>query len=248
MKTDDNVWRVVANAGVLTPPVLFEVPIEANLGEFIQILVDSGFIEFDIREQLIVATIIERSEMNFSVQQDASDRVVQEGLAYAVQNYCGPETFSADPKLEALWRAAALACNKLETYLAPFASDELTDRTADIEKLKKDVAYTIQPEDIAELEQTGYVTLKMLDGSEVSLSLDRVLGFAQVALLVAWELVGLYFDWSALGILILWFVGLWSFNVLTATAARTYFKLTRPQIKQTTPGISEADIEEALNG
>jgi len=110
---------------------------------------------------------------DFSTQQDAAYRVAQEGLAYAVQDYCDPETFAADPKLEQLWRAAALACNELESYLAPFAPDELSDRAADIKKLKKDVAYTIQPDDIAELEQTGFVTLKMLDGSEVSLSLDK---------------------------------------------------------------------------
>lgn len=75
--------------------------------------------------------------MSFETQQDAADRVVQEGLAYAVQDYCDPETFAADPELERLWREAALACNKLETYLAPFASDELTDRTADIAKLNE---------------------------------------------------------------------------------------------------------------
>lgn len=111
---------------------------------------------------------------DFSAQQDAAYRVAQEGLAFAVMDYFDPETFKDDPKLERLWREAALACNELESYLAPFAPDELFDRAADIERLKKDaVAYTIQPDDIAELEQTGFVTLKMLDGSEVSLSLDK---------------------------------------------------------------------------
>lgn len=74
----------------------------------------------------------------FSTQQDAAYRVAQEGLAYAVQDYCDPETFSADPKLEQLWRGAALACNELESYLAPFAPGELNDRTADIATLKKE--------------------------------------------------------------------------------------------------------------
>lgn len=112
--------------------------------------------------------------MSFETQQDAADRVAVEGLAYAVQDYCDPETFSADPKLEALWRAAALACNELESYLAPFAPDELSDRASDIEKLKEgDIAYTITPDDLAELEATGYVTLKMIDGDEVALSLDK---------------------------------------------------------------------------
>lgn len=36
-----------------------------------------------------------------------------------------------------------------------------------------DVAYTITPDDLAELEATGYVVLKMLDGDEVALSLDK---------------------------------------------------------------------------
>lgn len=75
---------------------------------------------------------------DFSTQQDAAYRVAQEGLAYAVQDYCAPETFAADPKLEALWRSAAIACNELESYLAPFAPDELSDRTADIAKLKEE--------------------------------------------------------------------------------------------------------------
>lgn len=111
---------------------------------------------------------------DFSTQQDAAYRVAQEGLAYAVQDYCGPETFSDDPELEVLWRRAAIACNELETYLAPFNPDELCDRTEEIGPLKEaEAAYTIQPDDIAELEQTGFVTLKMLDGSEVSLSLDK---------------------------------------------------------------------------
>lgn len=111
---------------------------------------------------------------DFSTQQDAAYRVAQEGLAYAVQDYCDPETFKDDPKLEQLWRSAALACNELESYLAPFAPDELNDRTGDIERLKQeDIAYAIQPDDIAELEETGFVTLKMINGDEVSLSLDK---------------------------------------------------------------------------
>lgn len=74
--------------------------------------------------------------MSFETQQDAADRIVQEGLAYAVQDYCDAEDFSDDPELEKLWRDAAIACGRLETYLAPFAPDELQDRTTDLKKLE----------------------------------------------------------------------------------------------------------------
>ena len=60
--------------------------------------------------------------------------------------------------------------------------------------------------------------------------IDRVIAFSQVLILGAWEALGVFaFGWSPLVILALWFVGIWTFNVLTATAVRTYFKLTAPQ-------------------
>ena len=55
-----------------------------------------------------------------NIQQDAAGCVAQEGLA------------------SKLWRKAAIACNELETYLAPFAEgDELNDRTGALEALRR---------------------------------------------------------------------------------------------------------------
>lgn len=60
--------------------------------------------------------------------------------------------------------------------------------------------------------------------------IDRVIAFSQLLILGAWEAVGiLAFGWSPIAIAAVWFVGLWTFNVLTATAVRTYFKLTTPR-------------------
>jgi TM2 domain-containing membrane protein YozV len=59
---------------------------------------------------------------------------------------------------------------------------------------------------------------------------DKVLAIAQLMLLVTWEALGvLAFGWNGWYILAFWFVGLWSFNTLVATAVRTYFKLTSPR-------------------
>ncbi len=58
---------------------------------------------------------------------------------------------------------------------------------------------------------------------------DRVIAVAQVMMLVLWEALGwVAFGWSPWAILAYWFVGIWSFNVLVATAVRTFYKLTSP--------------------
>lgn len=60
---------------------------------------------------------------------------------------------------------------------------------------------------------------------------DRVLAFSQLFILGLWEAVGIVsFDWNPFVIAAVWFVGLWTFNVLTATAVRTYYKLMEPQL------------------
>ena len=60
---------------------------------------------------------------------------------------------------------------------------------------------------------------------------DRVLAISQLFILAAWEAIGLLaFDWNGWIVAAVWFVGLWTFNVLTATAVRTYFKLMEPQL------------------
>lgn len=57
--------------------------------------------------------------------------------------------------------------------------------------------------------------------------IDRVIALSQLLILGAWEAIGIIaFGWNWLIILALWFVGIWTFNVLTATAVRTFFKLT----------------------
>lgn len=80
---------------------------------------------------------------------------------------------------------------------------------------------------------------------------DRVLAIAQLMLLGMWEALGaLAFGWNPLYILGYWFVGLWSFNILVATAVRTYYKLITPTaaLRQVTdvdveaPEITEDDI------
>lgn len=69
--------------------------------------------------------------------------------------------------------------------------------------------------------------------------IDRVLAFSQLLMLIGWEAVGiLAFGWSPLTIAAVWFVGLWSFNILTATAVRTYYKLTTP---------TEAGVDNVIN-
>lgn len=58
---------------------------------------------------------------------------------------------------------------------------------------------------------------------------DRVIAIGQLFMLLLWEATALYFDWSALAVLIVWFVGIWTFNILVATGVRTFFKLITPQ-------------------
>jgi len=60
---------------------------------------------------------------------------------------------------------------------------------------------------------------------------DRVIAISQLFMLAAWEALGLLaFDWNGWIVAAVWFVSLWSFNILTATAVRTYFKLIEPQV------------------
>lgn len=79
--------------------------------------------------------------------------------------------------------------------------------------------------------------------------IDRVIVISQIFILAVWEFVGIVaFGWPALTIAACWFVGLWTFNILTATAVRTFFKLTAPPPDKeaiTTvdmPEITEDDI------
>ena len=74
--------------------------------------------------------------------------------------------------------------------------------------------------------------------------IDRVIAFSQVLLLGAWEVLGVFaFGWSPLVILAVWFAGLWTFNVLTAIAVRTFFKLTapKPPVANNVISITEED-------
>lgn len=76
--------------------------------------------------------------------------------------------------------------------------------------------------------------------------IDRVIVISQLLILGAWEALGvLAFGWSPLVIAAVWFVGLWTYNVLTATAVRTYFKLTTvPPALDNVVNIDEARITE----
>lgn len=61
---------------------------------------------------------------------------------------------------------------------------------------------------------------------------DRVIAISQFFILVAWEALGiLAFNWSGFYIAAVWFLSLWTFNVLVATATSTYMKLTTPAAK-----------------
>lgn len=75
---------------------------------------------------------------------------------------------------------------------------------------------------------------------------DRVLAVSQLFILAAWEVIGrLLFGWNGWIVLVLWFVGLWTLNILTASVVRTYFKMMEPQlkVKDTTPLHAVPDIE-----
>lgn len=70
---------------------------------------------------------------------------------------------------------------------------------------------------------------------------DRVIAISQLFMLAAWEALGVFgFGWNGWLIAATWFVGLWSFNILTATAVRTYFKLVQPPPPANVVNISEA--------
>lgn len=72
-------------------------------------------------------------------------------------------------------------------------------------------------------------------------SFDRAVGIAQLGMLGVWEALGiLAFDWNGWVILACWFVGIWSFNILIATAVRTYGKLVAPP---EIPVVDEETIE-----
>lgn len=59
--------------------------------------------------------------------------------------------------------------------------------------------------------------------------LDRVIAFSQVFLLGIWEALGVIaFGWNPFVIGAVWFVGLWTFNVLVASGVSTYLKIITP--------------------
>lgn len=59
--------------------------------------------------------------------------------------------------------------------------------------------------------------------------LDRVIAFSQLLLLGVWEALGVIaFDWNPFVIAAVWFVGLWTFNVLAASGINVYIKVTTP--------------------
>jgi hypothetical protein len=61
---------------------------------------------------------------------------------------------------------------------------------------------------------------------------DRVLAVSQLFILAAWEILTHFaFGWNVWIVAAVWFVGLWTFNVLTATAVRTYYKLIEPGVQ-----------------
>jgi hypothetical protein len=74
--------------------------------------------------------------------------------------------------------------------------------------------------------------------------IDRVIAISQIFMLAAWEALGIIaFSWDPLVIAGCWFVGLWTFNILTATAVRTYGKLMTPRVEDNPPfDITEEDI------
>lgn len=53
---------------------------------------------------------------------------------------------------------------------------------------------------------------------------------SQIAILICWEAIGTFiFGWDSLTILAVGFVGLWTWNVLVASAIYVYGNLTQPQ-------------------
>lgn len=59
--------------------------------------------------------------------------------------------------------------------------------------------------------------------------LTRVTAMAQVIILALWEILAVFvFDWNALAVAAVWFVGICTFNTAIITAVRMYAKLTTP--------------------
>lgn len=74
---------------------------------------------------------------------------------------------------------------------------------------------------------------------------DRVLAFSQFFMLAAWEALGVFgFGWNGWLILATWAVGLFSFNILTATAVRTFFKLIQPPAPENVVNIAPTPEED----
>lgn len=60
--------------------------------------------------------------------------------------------------------------------------------------------------------------------------LDRVLAVSQLFILACWEAIGLIaYDWNPWIVAAVWFVGLWTFNVLVASGISVYAKLMRAE-------------------
>lgn len=56
---------------------------------------------------------------------------------------------------------------------------------------------------------------------------EVTVAFLQLFLLGLWEALGaIYFGWSPFAIFLCWLVGLWTFNILTASALKTFVNLT----------------------
>ena len=79
--------------------------------------------------------------------------------------------------------------------------------------------------------------------------IDRIIALSQLFMLGAWEALGTFaFGWNGWYVLAVWVVGLWSFNILTATAVRTFFKLTAPPPDDESGAMPIIDAEEDFGG
>lgn len=78
----------------------------------------------------------------------------------------------------------------------------------------------------------------------MSKAFSITVAFLQLLLLVLWEGLGaFYFGWSPWTVFLVWLVGIWSLNILTATVLHTYLKLTLPPVEVPidVPDITEDD-------
>lgn len=72
--------------------------------------------------------------------------------------------------------------------------------------------------------------------------LTRVTAIAQVIILALWEILAVFaFDWSALAVAAVWFVGICTFNTAILTAVRMYAKLTTP-VPDNVVNITAGDV------